>query len=73
MPVVRQEVVEVIGEDPPAVSTCAETAAEVATGAGTVPVEVTGTARDGRGEISVQAINQAINQLLCFFFFFFLS
>jgi hypothetical protein len=67
VPEVRLEVVEVIVEDPPAASTCAETAAEAATGAGTVPVEVTGTARDGRGEISVQAITkQSINY--CFFF-----
>jgi hypothetical protein len=56
-PEVRQEVVEVTGEDPSAASTCAETAAKAATGVGTVPVEVTGTARDGRGEISDHAIN----------------
>jgi hypothetical protein len=66
--------VEVIGEDPTAAGTGADTVAEVATRAGTVPVEVTGTARDGRdgrGEISDQETYQAIDQLLFSFFSFF--
>jgi hypothetical protein len=56
--------VEVTGEDSLAASTCAETAAGAVTGDGTVSAGVTGTARDGRGRTS----DQAINQFLPFFF-----
>jgi hypothetical protein len=64
-PEVRQEVVEFTGEDSPAAGTCAETAARADTGDGTVSVGVTGTARDGHGRTS----DQAINQFLSYFFF----
>ncbi len=49
---------EVTGEDSLAASTCAETAAGAVTGDGTVSTGVTGTAQDGRGRTSDQAINQ---------------
>ncbi len=56
----RREVVEVTVEGMPVTSTCAEVAAGAVSADGTVSAGVTGTARDGRGRTSDQAINQSL-------------